>query len=250
MGTAKMDAWMRKNGFKLVMMPDVSTPDGWRKLALSPLPKGMLATYPRDRKKGVQAADVPDCALALKSVKKEILKFTRNAKIKTPEAAAKWRMVYEVANLDSCLLDGIADELARRCTVRAILHLLSRFSTFIKAVEGEMSFEEVQKLIAETRAENRAEHEVTRTAAKDAALEKRPRGGQKKEREARVQEAMDKMAKLIRDLGMSIPEAGHEVWEGYVQKKEPLGISESRLINRYYDERGPKSYPRKPDPLP
>ena len=256
MGTAKKsegrnEAWMREHGFTLdadgKMIPAVNNPGEWRELAFAPISKGRLALVPRRPKVGIQAADVPDCSIPLPSVKAELLRFMDEADIKTPEAAVKWRMVYEAANLDAVLLDGVTDELARRCTIRASLHLLARFATFIKASKGEVSAEDVMKLFEDARAENRSEHEKTRTVAKDAVIEKRTRGGQKKEREARVHEAMDKMAKLIRDLEMSIPEAGHEVWEGYVQKKEPLGISESRLINRFYAERGPKPHPRKSD---
>ena len=151
MSEAKMDSWMRENGFKLdadeKMVPAVSGSDGWRELAFAPMPKGMLAFEPRDRKKGLQAADVPDCSIPLPSVKAELLRFIDHADIKTPGAAVKWRMVYEAANLDSRLLDGVTDELARRCTIRAILHLLVRFSTFVKASEGKMSYEEVAQKV-------------------------------------------------------------------------------------------------------
>lgn len=220
MGTAKKgedrnEAWMREHGFTLdadgKMIPEVNNPGDWRELAFAPIPKGRLALVPRRPKVGIQAADVPDCSIPLPSVKAELLRFMDEADIRTPEAAAKWRAVFVAAHLDECLLEGITDQLARRCTIRAILHLLVHFSTFVKASEGKMSPEEVRKLVEEAKAENIALHEGTRVAAVDAVLEKRSRGGQKKEREARVQEAMDKMAKLIRDLVMSIPEAGHKI---------------------------------------
>lgn len=157
MSKAKMDAWMRKHGFKLdadgKMIPAVNSPGGWRELAFAPMPKGMLALYPGDRRKGLQAADVPDCSISLPSVKAELLRFMDEAKIKTPEAAVKWRMVFEVASLDACLLEGVTDALARRCTIRAILHLLSRFSTFVKAAEGEISREEIYERLQKIEAQ-------------------------------------------------------------------------------------------------
>ena len=231
------------------MAPAVNSPDGWRELAFAPMPKGMLALYPGDRRKGLQAADVPECSIPLPSVKAELLRFMDEADIKSPEAAVKWRMVFEAANLDTCLLAGVTDELARRCTVRAILHLLARFSTFVKATEGKMSPEEVGKLFEEARAENLAEHQKTRVATVDAAWGKQQQGGKKREAEARVQEAMDRMAVLMaggegQEAGMSIEDAAQEVWDGYAQQKKPLGISPKRLANRYRAERGPKPRPR------
>ena len=246
--TGRDDAWMREHGFTLdadgKMIPVVDNPSDWRELAFAPMPKGMLALYPSDRRKGLQAADVPDCSIPLPSVKEELLRFMNDVEIKSPEAAAMWRAVFVAAHLDECLLDGITDQLARRCTIRAILHLLTHFSTFVKASEGKMSPEEVRKLVVDARAENIELHEKTRVAAVDAALGKRARGGQAREKEARVQEAMDRMAVVISEMGMSAEDAASGVWDGYAQKKKPLGISSKRLANRYRIERGPESRPR------
>ena len=232
------------------MIPAVNNPGDWRELAFAPIPKGMLALVPRLPKMGIQAADVPDCSIPLPSVKAEILRFMDEAEIRTPEAAARWRAVFMAAHLDECLLEGITDQLARRCTIRAILHLLCHFSTFVKASEGKMSPEEVRKLVVDARAENRAEHEKTRVAAVDAAWGKLQQGGKKKEAEARVQEAMDKMAVLIRDKGMSPEDAADKVWRDYLDREEPLGITAKRLANRYRIERGPQPRPRNPKSLP
>lgn len=147
----RLAAWMSENGFTLdadgKMIPAVNNPGKWRELAFAPIPKGRLALVPQHPKKGLQAADVPDCSIPLPSLKAELLRFMDEAAIKTPEAAAKWRAVFEAVHMDGFLLDGVTDELARRCTVRAILHLLARFSTFVKATEGKMSAEEVSKKI-------------------------------------------------------------------------------------------------------
>lgn len=232
------------------MVPAVNGPDGWRELAFASIPKGMLALVPRRPKDGIQAADVPDCSAPLPSVKAELLRFMDEAKIKSPEAAAKWRSVFVAAHLDECLLEGITDPLARRCTIRAILHLLCRFSTFVKASEGKMSPEEVLQVFVEARAENRAEHQKTRVAAVDAVLEKKLRGGQKREQEARVQEAMDTMAALIQEKGMSPEDAADKVWGDYRDKRKSLGITAKSLANRYRMERGPKPRPRNPKNLP
>lgn len=137
------EAWLREHGFTLdaegKMIPAVNNPGDWRELAFAPMPKGMLTLVPRRSKEGIQAADVPDCSISLPSVKAELLRFMEEADIRTPEAAAKWRAVFVAAHLDECLLEGITDQLARRCTIRAILHLLGNFSTFVKASEGKMS---------------------------------------------------------------------------------------------------------------
>ena len=254
MSKRKLDSWMRKNGFTRdadgKMVPVVSGPDGWRKMAFAPIPTGMYALYPRNRKMGLQVADVPDCSISLPSVKAELLRFMDEADIQTQEAAMKWRAVFVAANLDSHLLDGITDELARRCTVWAIHHLLVRFSTFVHASEGKMSPEEVRKLVVDARAENRAEHEKTRVAAVDAAWGKLQQGGKKKEAEARVQEAMDKMAVLIREKVMSTEDAADKVWGDYRDKGKPLGITAKTLANRYRIERGPQPRPRNPKNLP
>ena len=101
-----------------------------------------------------------------------------------------------------------------------------------------------------TRKQNHAEHKKTRVAAVDAVLEKRTRGGQKKEQEARVQEALDKMAVLIREKEMSPEDAADKVWGDYRDKGEPLGIKAHTLANRYRKERGPKPRPRNPKNLP
>ena len=107
-----------------------------------------------------------------------------------------------------------------------------------------MSPEEVRKLVEEARAENRAQHQETRVAAVDAVLEKKVRGGQKREQEARVQEAMDKMAVLIQEKEMSPEDAADKVWCDYRDKGKPLGITAKSLANRYRKERGPKPRPR------
>ena len=254
MSKTKMDTWMRENGFTLgaegKMVPMVSSPDGWRELAFAPMPKGMLALVPRLPKMGIQAADVPDCSISLPSVKAELLRFMDEADIRTPEAAAKWRAVFMAAHLDECLLEGITDQLARRCTIRAILHLLCHFSMFVKASEGKMSPEEVRKLVVEARAENIELHEKTRVAAVDAAWGKLKQGGQKQEAEGRIQEAMDKMAVLIREKVMSPEDAADKVWGDYRDKGKPLGIKAHTLANRYRKERGPKPRPRNPKNLP
>ncbi len=135
------------------MIPAVNNPGDWRELAFAPIPKGMLALVPRRPKEGIQAADVPDCSPPLPSVKAELLGFMDRAKIKSPEAAAKWRAVFVATHLDECLLEGITDQLARRCTIRAILHLLSHFSTFVKASEGKMSSEEAHEELRGMRAD-------------------------------------------------------------------------------------------------
>ena len=144
--TGRDEAWMREHGFTLdaygKMIPEVNHPDGWRELAFAPIPKGMLALVPRRPKEGIQVADVPDCSIPLPSVKAELLRFMNEADIRTPEAAAKWRAVYEAAHMDEYLLEGISDELSRLVAVRVLLHLLVRFSRFVKASEGKMGRED------------------------------------------------------------------------------------------------------------
>ena len=242
------EAWMLENGFTLdadgKMMPQVNNPDGWRELAFAPIPKGWLSLVPANARKGLQVSDVPDCSIPLPSVKEEILRFMDEADIRTPEAAAKWRAVFLAANMDKCLLEGITDQLARRCTVRAILHLLVHFSSFVKVSEGNMSPEEVRKQIAEGRAENLAEHEKTRSVAVDAVLEKKRRGGQKREQEARVKEAMDRMAELISMSGDSPETVAGKVGREYRDEGTPLGITDKTLANRYREKRKPKPPPR------
>ena len=144
--TGRDEAWMREHGFTLdsdgKMIPATNGPGGWRELVFAPIPKGMLALVPRRPKEGIRVADVPDCSIPLPSVKAELLRFMDEADIRTPEAAAKWRAVFEAAHLDEYLLEGISDELARRVAVRVLLHLLARFSTFVKASEGKLGRED------------------------------------------------------------------------------------------------------------
>ena len=237
---ARADAFDKKYRVKLndrnEIVPEDRAPGEWRELAYAPIPKGMLV--PRRHKEGIQAADVPDCSIPLPSVKAELLRFMGEADIKTPEAAAKWRAVFEAAHMDEYLLEGITDQLARRCTIRAILHLLSKFSMFVKASEGKMSSEEALKMLMEARADNHAQHQLTRLVFEDAILEKRKRGREAQEAETRVQMALDRMEEKIAGSkgqygGMSPEDAADEVWGEMSSGGHQLRISAKRLSERY-----------------
>ena len=200
----------------------------------------------------------PDYFKLAGSLKESLLDTARRTKGATPKDALKRLMIEKAAEVGGGMnWDGRIARLLAEC------HAF--FLAYAKLTEGFYSDEESQailrgmasvpgriddlgnKVVADgnrTRKQNHAEHEETRTVAKDAVLEKRTRGGQKREQELQVQEAMDRMAVVISETGMSFEDAAQEVWDGYAQQKKPLGISPKRLANRYRPERGPKPRPR------
>ena len=218
-----------------------------------------------------QAGDaaMPDYFKLAGSFKKRLLDVARRMKGAAPKDVLKRLMIEKASELDESFVHGDAVGALSRALDENTFRLLASyhgfFLVYLKLTEGFFSDEEAQAILRgmvsvpgqivdlgskvkaeghRTRKQNLDEHEKTRIVARDAVLEKRERGGQKREQDARVQEAMDRMAEVIKRTGMSVEDAAQDVWDGYAQQKKPLGLSPKRLANRYRDERGPKPRPR------